>query len=63
MSCEAEAMMRFHNRLGHRFLYRALLTVGMLLTGQGAYPQSPSVQQQGSVIGDEVLYSIGGGRA
>lgn len=40
----------------------ALLIAGWM--GSGAYAQvAPTVQQQGSVIGDDVLYSIGGGRA
>jgi integrating conjugative element protein (TIGR03755 family) len=40
----------------------ALLIAGWM--GSGAYAQvALTVQQQGSVIGDDVLYSIGGGRA
>lgn len=46
-----------------RRLSRALLTAGWMWAW-GAYAQTaPTVQQQGSVIGDDVLYSIGGGRA
>src|SRR5690606_15435988 len=41
-------------------LGRALLMAGWM-GSLGAY--APTVQQQGCVIGDDVLYSIGGGRA
>ncbi|VFR32035.1 FIG00460544: hypothetical protein [plant metagenome] len=50
-----------------RRLRASLLGLGMMAACAGAFAQTSvndnSVQHQGSVIGDDVLYSIGGGRA
>ena len=54
------------SRPSHR-LQMAALVVALLLTGLDVRAQTSvneyGVQHQGSVIGDDVLYSIGGGRA
>lgn len=48
-----------------RFLCVALAVAAMCCSGAGAQTSvnEYGVQHQGSVIGDDVLYSIGGGRA
>lgn len=50
-------------RSAHRLCRFAVFSSMLVLTGNAAVPQSGGFQNSGSVIGDEVMYSIGGGNA